>query len=237
MANVTLRESWTRWGGSADQIIAITEQSLSTIKAVSKGKQPTLYCLLTTPPDDESRSVSVDQFRTGLQNITQLKKIEIVVSDEDSGLVANITLSSEPPAARLEVQGDNQVEVQGVRSELRHALDVGKRWPKSTYTTVAIGMVIGLLIGVAFSIGIDYVPFGWLPNNLLGSIIASLLGGITYLALLIAAIAFMRWALPTLELIPAGGKSRLVRYKGLISAGALFLLGAVLTAFIGSLFD
>jgi hypothetical protein len=149
-------------------------------------------------------------------------------AEPPAALVAEIVLAQSSPAAKLQTRGSDRVIVEGIHRELGRLLEEGRQ---RLAPNPAALFAAGGLLGLAFSLLITNLDWGWLPGGIVGQV----LGGVIYLTaygfLLLGFIKGVPWILPWMEIVAPDQVTRLNQVKGKLVAG----VGIALVAIIGAL--
>jgi hypothetical protein len=231
MGEIVRTAQWARWRGTPDDLVGIVEQAAALIRAQMDGADPSVELVIDLGGGDEEiyRSELESQRAINELRPSRVEGLRLAAHAESPvALVTELVLAKSSPAAKLQTRGADRVIVEGIHRELGRVVEEGRQ--RLTPKPAAL-FAAGGLLGMALSLLISNLVWGWLPGGIVGQI----LGGVIYLAayglLFFGSIKGVPWLLPWMEIVPPGQATRLNQIKIKLIAG----IGVALLAIIGAI--
>jgi hypothetical protein len=231
----TKRRDWRRWSGPRTEVTAAVNLASTVLEEWSGKPSAVRFRIsyanqLTETSDDPT---ALDQLhRTDLRRIEDLwidvepdrpfRSAPSVSFRISNGILAGI---------RVEVSGPDRTNVEGLTARLVEVLNRAASGPTNFSTgfgplaAFILGVAIGLAIGVAVVVGFNLAPnnnrYEW--QEIVVPAGAAMAMGTLFLA--------FNWALPSIELLDTGERSRFQRFRALLFSGLVAIIaGLIATA-------
>jgi hypothetical protein len=231
MGEIVRTKQWARWRGRSVDLERLVEEAAALIRAQMDGADPSLEVVVDLGGGDEEvyhseldMQRSVGKFKPSrVQGFRLTAQAEPPVT-----LVVEFVLEKSNPAAKLQTRGAHRVIVEGIHGELGRVVEEGRQ---RLVPNPAALFAAGGLLGLAFSLLVTNLDWGWLPGGVAGQI----LGGVIYLVGFgLVFFGFNKgvpWILPWMEIVAPQQTTRVDQIKGKLGAG----VGVALVAVIGAL--
>jgi hypothetical protein len=224
---------WKPWKGTTADLVEVADQAPAVFRLVVGTAPDTSIDVART--DRLADSSNPEELLTSFDDAGELashldtepdpnsiSRIDITVVQVDPHFSITITLS-ESSGARLTVSGEDRAAVRTVSPPLRELLSRGKRPFSST-----VFAVMGVVLCFAWLFA-SFALFDTVDWNVLLAVAISIVPG---MAMFIAFLAYGEWALPTIEFLKPGARSRWQKsrawFLGVIGAVVVGLLSAAL---------
>jgi len=245
---VTAKKGWRRWCGTREALIAAIETAQRLISE-NAGPEATADVVVTLKDGIEDDG-GVEAIRALHEK--ELRKVRAVIVSVKvpfetwSEAAEEARVSGKPEPARpeervslritqyvgasLEVEAENRVRAEGLRSNLRHSLEAGAT--NSPGFSRELFWAAGLLAvtpAMAGAVGIYHTIAGASPGTVeVGEVAALVVGGLLAASLLAA----LWWMFPPVELLAASNAGRFRRWRirvgGVVAAIATGVVAAVI---------
>ena len=229
---------WSRWKGTPHDLVRVADKAVALVRDRSAGAQPLLLANVDLGKGEEETYSSTEELERALRELGPARVDAVNIGVRDSAqakLGLEINFKKSRPAAQLRVRGSDRVEVEGVNAELAKVIAAGRQWPPGPNTV--FGFVIGGLLGLGLSTVMTNLNWSWLPDNIVGQVIAALVFFAAYGFLLLGFILGIPWFLPWFELVNPGQQTLLQQAKTKVIAGVGVAAGAIITAIVTNIFS
>lgn len=217
-------DQWSRWAGPFEDIVEAGRVAVASVEKQRPGK-PSPVALEVTYPRIIRTYASIEELDDGtdIRDLALIANIRLRVGEEADLSVSIHAETKKGPALSLEVVGNDEDEVNAVFDAVLTPLNRGRRLLNQT----GVG-VLAALVGAAFLLVVlgllDYRGIIELERNRANRPYQLSIGaGVMVVAF---GLAFgITWLNPPLQLLTPTGSSRLRRFRGLVAAVSLVLLG------------
>jgi hypothetical protein len=230
--------TWSRWRGTRADLIRIADETRTEVQGGSGAASASQFVQIEYAKGATDSFDSTAAFKQALDElgIRTIRRIQIAAdSREGDGKTfsTEVTFSKSRPAVKVETEGTDRRDVEGIQTRLDGLVNEGSQWDLNT----VFGFILGGLFGLGFSLLLTGLDWSWLPNGTIGSVIGGLIYLVGYGLLLLLFSQGVPWLLPAFELLGSDDKPRMARIKAAALALGGTLITGIIVALVTKLFD